>query len=436
MSENTTNRSFAAEIAGSTNWLQTFSSSMGDAGGGASAAPAPAPAPAPAAAPAPSSATPGQPPALGPASPGSGLRSPMGVNPLLGGGEPAPAAAPAPAGIPQALPPAAPSSVMPQQPGAAPVVPGAQLQPGQPAPAAPEPQFLDFSGRRVPVPNDPVAAQALQNLYQDWKASQATITRQQQQIRQQQSPVAQPAPQPQPAPMAQPQAAPQQQPGSPNGGLNLDTVIQQAVAGVAPDQFLGQFYENPGAAMGGLLQKALSPLVSQITEQVTQAVAEQTRGATEWVQQQQVAESYSTEISTMASRPDLFPDLEAMQPVMAQVIENNPNLLQGPNPMATIYRVARGYAYGAPGGAQAAPGAAPAQLSVDSVLSNQELATQLMQHPTFRDQIIRSYVESLRTGSPPMTIGAAPGGVAPAMPPARPKDIRTAGQAWRQSLGV
>lgn len=354
--------------------------------------------------------------------PSQGFRPPAGQNPLLMDDAPAP----------QPQPQQAQQPFQAQQ---TPIqgYPGAQQAPGQPqqAPAqqAPvqqppqTPEMLDFGGRRVEVPADPNLAAAFRMAHQEYQMQRRQLTRVNQQMSQfqQQAPQAQPQPQPQQQDY-QPQGQPQAQPAG--QGLNIEAAVQQAIAGVNSEEWMPTFYADPGKALGGLMQSALAPIIQRFESQLS----ERTRAANQYVEQQQTAEALGGELQGMASRPDLFPDMEQLKPIMAQIIDQAPHLVSGPNPMQTIYRMARGYM---PGG-QAQP------MTVESVLGNQQLAGQLMAHPAIRDQVIRSYVEAIRQGQPPVNLSAPPGGVSPALPEQRPRSIKEAGRmalGWLNSAG-
>lgn len=426
------NRSTAAEITGTTHWLQMFSSPFG-APPAAPAAPVTPAAPAAPSAPAepvsaPSAPAPAGPDQTHPAFRG-GFRLPTGPNPLLQAAPPA-QSAPAFEPTPVVQPPA---QVQPQgqTPGQG-LTPPAQQAPVQQPPAAPQAEHLDFGGRRVPVPADAAAAQALREAHTDWRNQQGALTRAQQHVAELTRRFTAQTP-PAGAPGAQPTG---QAPAAQNQPFNVQTAIKEAASKIDAETLQNALYENPAQALGNVMEQVLGPVVDGISKQFQSQLQQATEQANSYVQEQRTTEAYSGEIETMTSRPELFPDLDGLRPIMGQVIDAYPHLLQGPNPMQTVYLMARGIAGGGSAAAPSAPASPAPAMTLDAVLANQELVGQLMQHPQIRDQIVRSYLEALRSGQPPVTIGAGSGGVPPATPPTKPTNIREAGMAARAFLGI
>lgn len=351
--------------------------------------------------------------------PAGGFRAPAGPNPLLSD---APPAATAPAAQPPAATPDPAAAQPPAQPAAAapvppPVAAPPAAPPAAPAPAAPpaQPEVLDFGGRRVALPSDdPTMAAALRAIHGDWQRQQATLTR----LQQGRQPA---APQPPAAPaQAQPQAAPPAPAQS--MAQTVAAAVQQALAGVNAEEIQNALWEDPGRALAPLLTQALTPVVQHFEQQLAQI--QQAPATDPWVEEQKTAQAYEQELVGMYQDAENYPDLDRVLPLMQQLWQTQPYLLNLPNPMSTIYRFARGFM--------------PAQppLTVDTILANQALVQQLMEHPQVRDPIIRSHVERLRTGAPPPVITGQPGGMPPAAPPNRPRSIGEAGQAVRRFLGI
>lgn len=403
-------RSLAFDSTGPGGFHQFFNM---EAGGGAGApVSTPSNAPAPAAPPfAPvAPATPDQtPPTFH-----GGLRLPTGENPLLAQPAPAPAPVAAPAVTPQATP----------------GIPGTPQAP-QPTPApAPAPQVYDFGGRRVSA-EDAAKPEVLSALHQDYRNLQGQMTRAQQQlaqVRQQQTAAA-----PAPAPMQTGQPGAQAAP--PAQAVDLKAAIQAAVGKLNADEFQNQMYENPSSAFGSLLEQTLAPVVSGLQQQFQAQLQQQTAQANQYVMERQTEAGFSSELEQMAAAPDQYPGLQEAYPIMEQVLTEHPYLFQSPQPMVAAYLMARGYA-GGQSQANQTPAAQPQPITVDTVMSDQNLMGQIMQHPQIRDQIVRSYLEALRSGQPPVILGAPSGGTPPATPPNKPANIRQAGMMARQFLGL
>lgn len=399
---------------------------MPDEIAGTSSAPAPAPTQAPAAAPSPA-------PIPAQVGPTAGFRPPVGTNPLLAMEAPT---GPAPA--PEATPAPAPAPAVAVAPTAAPA----------PAPAPAEPQALDFGGRVVELPADnPALAEALRRVHQDYQLQRGTLTRTQQQMAQLRGLAGeyQPNPYPpaQPAPGAYPQgvqgpgnylpygAGPGQAPVPYQGPPGYQTGQAPAAAPEAApegnaDEFLDRWYQSPQELLRAEVQRVVSEM-----------------GIAPYVQQQQEREAFEGELSRMASAPQYFPDLEAMQPLMAEVLQLNPQVLDMPNPMMQLYRLARGYWAGggqgnpapaAPVVPQAAPAAAPpaapapAAPNVAALLSDPNIG------PALTQAVLSQYAAQLQSGQPPASVGAIPGGVPPAAPPAKPANMKEATRGWLSAL--
>lgn len=373
---------------------------------------------------------------------GGGFRPPAGINPLLQDASPAapaPAYNPAPAAAPAApVQPQGPFPGQGQQPYHQQQAPApAQQQPAQAPQAQTPPEVLDFSGRKVSVPSDPAQAQALRELHADFQRQQGTLTRAQQQVADMarrftsgnQAPA---APGGQPGGQAQQPAPASAKPFDPRAA------IKEAAAKIDAEALQNALYDNPAQALSNVMEQVLAPVVDGLSRDFQSQLQQATEQANSYVQEQRTTEAYVGEFEAMQTRTDLFPDLEQMRPLMGQVIDdpNFAHLLTGPNPMQMVYFLARGLAGGGSASAPAAAQVQPQPVTVDSVLANQELVGQLMAHPNFAQPIIRSYLEGLRSGNPPMTIGSAPGGVAPAAPGNMPRNLKEATRGFKQALGI
>lgn len=366
--------SYASEMTGTTSWLQLFA---------APGAPDPTPASAPASTPTPTTSAATAPAA--PATPTTPSTPTTQTTPT------APGAAPAPTATTQPAPTAPPAT---------------------PTPPA-QPEVLDFGGRRVTVPSDPAAAAALRAVYKDFQRQQAELTRKQQEL----ASVRQQTPAPTPTPQTTPQQPVQQTPS-----------VQQMIAALDPaerQQFNERFMEDPVGAMEGLMQKWLAPMV----EQRVQSVQQQLQAQQAFIQQQQEMARAQAELQEMYANPAEYPDLDVMVPVMTQVAQMYPEVGKGPGGMERLYRMAKGYA------ASVQP--APQPVTIETVKSDQNLLHQILSDPSIRETIIRSYLEDLKAGKPPITIGpSGGGGVTPVTPPNVPRTTADATRNLLARLGI
>ena len=159
------------------------------------------------------------------------------------------------------------------------------------------------------------------------------------------------------------------------------------------EEWLARFYDNP--------REALSELVTGIVEPKLQSV----KDFEEMRQWESQAEALV----------DAKPDFDEMIPVMEQVITEKPYLATLPNALEVVYDVAKAR-----------------QATIDP-LSDPAFRQKILSDETIRNEIIKSHLEGIQKGAPPIVIGG--GGSPPATPPNAPKTLREATRMFLSSGG-
>lgn len=124
----------------------------------------------------------------------------------------------------------------------------------------------------------------------------------------------------------------------------------------------------------------------------------------------------------------IYPDFQAMLPVMQEIIAANREGLEGmPNAIEAVYWAAKGIA-----SAQAAP-VQPVQPSVAELLQSEEIMAQIAANPEVQKAILSQHAQGVLANQAPVLIGNQPGSAAPA---AAPVEIKSTKDAMKASMSL
>lgn len=266
-------------------------------------------------------------------------------------------------------------------------------------PAAAQPETIDFAGRKIEV-SDPAMLAVLKDIQKDYTNLQGTYTRTNQEAQELRTKVQTYEQQQQQPPAAQPQAQPQAEPP-------VQMTPEQIAK--AKEDFMDKFYEDPMAAISGLLDDKFNQTVKPIVEPIAQERA--------WQEQ----------INTVSGK---YTDFNEYVEPMQAVLKEMPHLAaQG---LEMVYLVAKGRTVQP--AAPAAPAPTPEQLLSDPDFVN----THIMSNPQLQQQFISQYLANKQTTNQqiPPVMGGQPGGAAPAVPQSRPTNMRDASKAFLAHMGL
>ena len=165
------------------------------------------------------------------------------------------------------------------------------------------------------------------------------------------------------------------------------------------EEWRDSFYEDPMAAVTGLVNNIVSPIVQPIAQQ-----REYEQQVNHWNQQLQL---------TAQANPDFHDLLPAMQEIVSQQGEALTSL---PNAVEVVYSMAK----------------ARQAKSPDQLMQDQGFRQRIMQDESIRQEIIKSYGTQIRQNQPPVVIGGQPAGQPPATPP---NEIKSTSEAKRAAMG-
>ena len=175
------------------------------------------------------------------------------------------------------------------------------------------------------------------------------------------------------------------------------------------EQWFDKFYDNPQEALAdllsGVVEKTVNPLLAPIAPVVQDFSTRQQTAL--WAKEaEKVAEKYS-DFDTFA---------DAMTTIIGSMKPQEFAAL--PNPMETVYLMAKGSAPVTP------------TPKLEDSLKDPEFVKSLATNPEIRKAVLTTYANNVNGERKPNVIGAGSGGVPPAAPP---QEIRTVNDATRAS---
>lgn len=258
----------------------------------------------------------------------------------------------------------------------------------------PQGQVFDFAGRKIEV-SDPNMLAALKDVHKDYSALQGTYTQSSQRVKELE--------QANTTYMNLLQTFQPQQAGQPNANQPeaQSQPTPEDVEQIKAD-FMEKFYDNPMSAIEGLLDSMFQQKVQPVIEPITQE--------RQWNQQ-------------MRELQGKYEDFPTMVGTMRELLDEMPHLAE--HGLEAVYQIAKR--------TTPAPQPGPEQL-----MNDPQFVQQLMQNPDIQKQFLSQYLQEKQgtQQQAPTVMGGQPGGQMPTTPENRPKDIRTASQAFKRSLGI
>lgn len=275
------------------------------------------------------------------------------------------------------------------------------------APEPEEPPLLDFGGRMVRAYDDNI-----KGLHTDFQNQTRKIQEQAQQI-QAQTQALQQMYQYMQALTAQQQQA-MQQPAQ---------QTQQAQPTLSPEELQRRNEE---------LYNKLMESPAEVIEQIRREIREEIRSAEispvmqklmEFERQQRL----NYEAAQLHAK---YPDAREMQPLMTQLVQQFPAVLDMPGGLEILYSMAKVQSM------QGQP--SPEPLTPERALADPEFRRQILENEEVRKAVLSEHVRQVKTEAEktPTLIGGQPAGSPPTTPPAQPKTFREATKAFLQSIGA
>ncbi|MCL6557458.1 MAG: hypothetical protein K6U74_01410 [Firmicutes bacterium] len=201
----------------------------------------------------------------------------------------------------------------------------------------------------------------------------------------------------------QPQTQPQTAPASSEPELTPEQIKEMN------EKFLEDFYENPVQTIANMATRIAQDMVNPIAQTVEQS--------------KQVHE-FTAQIEDFAEKN---PDVADLWPDMLKILDANKHLADLPNGLEVIYKMAKAEKYGTP------PPAPPAPPTPEQLLQDPAFRAKILADPGIKNEILKGYVQEIKSGQPPVVIGNQPGSLPPAAPPTEIKNISDAKKA---SIGL
>lgn len=169
----------------------------------------------------------------------------------------------------------------------------------------------------------------------------------------------------------------------------------------AKQKWQDKYYEDPQAAIQELLEQERQAIFDQYVKPLyTQ------------VQQVESRRQFEAQVARLSSQ---HPDFAELVPEIEKVFQEKPHIASLPDSVEVAYNLVKAR--------QAQP---------DALLQNQELRARILSDPQVKQEIIKQYLQEVKSGQPPAVIGNQPG----ESPVALPADIKTTADARKASISL
>ena len=183
-----------------------------------------------------------------------------------------------------------------------------------------------------------------------------------------------------------------------------------------------KFYEDPIAAQAERDKQTIKAMEHR-TQQMLQQALEPFTPIVQQHQYQQQVNGFQEQIAQFtqdAQHADFFD----LQPQMQQVIQKyGDSVVSLPNAVEVLYTMAKGMTE-----------PPPAPPTPEQMLQEPEYRQKILSDQSLRNEILKGYVEQVKQGQPPVTIGSQPGGAQVATPSEKPRSVREASTFVNQWL--
>ena len=176
------------------------------------------------------------------------------------------------------------------------------------------------------------------------------------------------------------------------------------------EKWFDEFYEDPRTALQKLFQDAVSQAVQPFEPMVRHFQEERERNY--W--QEEVARAQ-----------EQYPDFDQYRARAAEILKEQPHLLQLPNAIETCYKMAKGEVLGSQ---------VEAQPSLEEMMKDPNFIAQLSQNPEIQKQVLKGYSEKASSQPKPTVMGTQPGGVSTFTPPPEIRSVKDATRAFKDFL--
>lgn len=266
------------------------------------------------------------------------------------------------------------------------------FNPEQSATPVGQPEVFDFAGRKIEV-KDPAMLSALKDVHKDYSALQGTYTQTSQRMKELEQ-----ANQTYLSLLQNVQGQQQQPAAQAQSNQPSEDDIEQMKA-----DFMESFYDDPKTAIESILDSMFQSKVQPIIEPISKE--------REWNEQ----------VQTLSHK---YPDFQTMVGPMQELLQEMPELAQ--HGLEKVYQIAQ------------RSNAAQQAVSPEQLMNDPQFLQQVMSRPDVQKQFLSQYLQDKQgtQQQAPVMMGGQPGGQAPSSPESRPRDIKSATKAFKQSLGL
>lgn len=177
-----------------------------------------------------------------------------------------------------------------------------------------------------------------------------------------------------------------------------------------PDEWFDSFYSDPKAALQQLFSDAMQQTVKPLEPVIQHFQQEQERSF--WREE-------------VAKVQDKYSDFEEYRVRAAEILREQPELLNLPNAMEACYKLAKAEVLGTK---------MASQPTLEDMLKDPNFVTQLSQNSEIQKQVMRGYSEKISTQPMPTVMGQQTAGAPSFTPPPEIRTVKDATRAFKDML--
>jgi len=177
-----------------------------------------------------------------------------------------------------------------------------------------------------------------------------------------------------------------------------------------PDEWFDSFYSDPKAALQQLFSDAIQQTVKPLEPVIQHFQQEQERSF--WREE-------------VAKVQDKYSDFEEYRGRAAEMLREQPELLNLPNAIEACYKMAKAEVLGTK---------VASQPTLEDMLKDPNFVSQLSQNPEIQKQVMRTYSERVSAQPKPTVMGQQAGGVPSFTPPPEIRTVKDATRAFKDML--
>lgn len=176
------------------------------------------------------------------------------------------------------------------------------------------------------------------------------------------------------------------------------------------EEWFDRFYVDPKAALQQLFSEAMQQTVKPLEPVIQHFQQEQERSF--WREE-------------VAKAQDKYSDFEEYRGRAAEILREQPELLNLPNAIEACYKMAKAEVLGTK---------VASQPTLEDMLKDPNFVSQLSQNPEIQKQVMRTYSERVSAQPKPTVMGQQAGGVPSFTPPPEIKTVKDATRAFKDML--